>query len=77
MSKPAASTIITHFADLEDPQRYNWRHKLLDIVVIAICAVICGADDWCGVEEFGLSKGELPSLKAGWDPKYLSKVLAG
>jgi len=58
MNKTATSTIITHFAGLADPRRYNRRHKLLDIVVIAICAVICGADDWPGVEEYGLSKYE-------------------
>jgi predicted transposase YbfD/YdcC len=31
---------------------------LLDIVVIAICAVICGADGWVDVEEFGKAKKE-------------------
>lgn len=55
-TETAVGTIITHFAGLTDPRRYNRRHKLLDIVVIAICAVICGADDWPGVEEYGLSK---------------------
>ena len=31
-------------------------HHLLDIVAIAICAVICGADSWVAVEEFGNAK---------------------
>ena len=31
-------------------------HKLLDIVVMAICAVICGADGWVEVEAFGHAK---------------------
>jgi hypothetical protein len=31
-------------------------HQLLDIIVIAICAVICGADIWVDVELFGQSK---------------------
>lgn len=48
--------ICTQFGELEDPRRYNRRHKLLDIVVIAICAVICGADDWPGVAEWGKAK---------------------
>jgi predicted transposase YbfD/YdcC len=32
------------------------RHQLLDIVLIAICAVVCGADDWVEVEAFGKTK---------------------
>ena len=34
------------------------RHQLLDIITIAICAVICGADSWVHVEMFGKSKEE-------------------
>ena len=46
MQQTPAGTITEHFTDLDDPRRYNRRHLLLDMVVIAICAVICGADDW-------------------------------
>jgi predicted transposase YbfD/YdcC len=43
-----------HFAPLKDPRRRHGRlHRLLDIVAIAICAVIAGADDWQQVEAFG------------------------
>ena len=39
---------------LEDPRVERTReHKLLDILVIAICAVICGANDWEAVAEYG------------------------
>ena len=58
MSQHPASTIIESFADLTEPRRYNKRHFLMDILVIAICAVIGGADDWPGVEEFGKEKQE-------------------
>ena len=34
------------------------RHLLLDIVVIAVCAVICGADTWVDIEEYGRAKYE-------------------
>lgn len=51
-----AGSLIEHFCDLDDPRRYNRRHLLLDIVVIAICAVVCGADDWGAVEEFGQAR---------------------
>jgi predicted transposase YbfD/YdcC len=53
MTKKAAS-IETCFANLSDP-RVSGRcdHKLIDIIIIAICAVICNADDWVAVETFG------------------------
>ena len=50
------ATIEEHFAELEDPRRYNKWHKLLDILVIAICAAIAGADGWEDVELFGETK---------------------
>ena len=34
------------------------RHKLVDIIAIAICATICGADSWVHVDLFGRSKLE-------------------
>jgi predicted transposase YbfD/YdcC len=46
-----------HFADLPDPRIDRCkRHALLDVVTVALCAVVCGADTWVGVEEFGCSK---------------------
>ncbi len=45
------------FADLDDPRVDRTKaHRLLDIVTIAICAVMCGADSWVAVEEFGTTK---------------------
>jgi len=38
---------------MEDPRRYNKLHKLQDILVIAICVAIGGADGWEGAELFG------------------------
>jgi len=47
------------FSALEDPRAdYGKRHLLLDMIIIAICAVICGADSWVEVELFGRSKEE-------------------
>jgi len=43
MTCTPVGSLIEHFGDLDDPRRYNRRHLLLDIVVIAICAVVCGA----------------------------------
>jgi predicted transposase YbfD/YdcC len=46
-----------HFGELPDPRiERAKRHELLDIVTIAICAVICGADTWVAVETFGKRK---------------------
>ncbi len=59
MERRIGATIKTHFAGLEDPRsEINCEHKLLDMVVIAIIAVICGANDWVAVEMFGRSKEE-------------------
>src|SRR5262245_27975993 len=45
------------FAGLTDPRIDRTKlHPLTDIVVIALCAVICGADSWLEVEEFGHAK---------------------
>src|SRR5215472_14660419 len=46
-----------HFAQLEDPRVERTRlHQLLDIVVIAICAVIAGAESWDDIALFGETK---------------------
>jgi predicted transposase YbfD/YdcC len=46
-----------HFEKLEDPRSESRiDHLLMDIVLITICAVICGAEDWGEVEEYGLAK---------------------
>lgn len=52
-------TIADHFGEMEDP-RVEWsiQHKLIDIITIAICAVICGADTWVDIEIYGDSKYE-------------------
>ena len=56
MQQAPAATITEHFSTLEEPRCDNKRHQLLDIVVIAICAAICGANSWTDVELFGHAK---------------------
>lgn len=52
-------TITDHFAKMEDPRvDRTKRHKLIDILTIAICAVICGADSWVAIELYGCTKYE-------------------
>jgi predicted transposase YbfD/YdcC len=53
MASPGVSSIRQHFTDLRDPRRqHGQRHRLLDVIVIALCAVIAGSDTWQEVETF-------------------------
>ena len=47
--------------DLDDPRSitHSSRHLLSDILLLTILAVLCGADNWVGVEKFGKSKYKL------------------
>jgi len=49
--------IIEHFSSLTDPRiLLKTRHKLIDIIVITLCAVLAGADEWTEIAEFGRIK---------------------
>lgn len=50
--------MVRVFADLPDPrmETANARHELVDILVIATCAVIAGAEGWEQIAEYGRSK---------------------
>lgn len=51
------TTISKHFQHLKDPRKSGMiQHKLIDIISITVCAVLCGADDWVGVEMIGKAK---------------------
>ena len=55
----APISILEQFSQLKDPRvDRTKRHKLIDVIAIAICAVICGANGWTDVELFGRSKRE-------------------
>jgi|tagenome__1003787_1003787.scaffolds.fasta_scaffold20622902_1 predicted transposase YbfD/YdcC len=57
MSTEQQTGLVEYFAGLSDPRgRPNREHKLIDILVITICAAISGADDWVAVEQFGCAK---------------------
>lgn len=60
-----ASSIMDHFASLPDPREASGRrHRLAEMLTIAICAVICGADEWTDIALFGESK-------RGWFETFL------
>jgi predicted transposase YbfD/YdcC len=59
------STIHSHFRDLSDPRiERTKKHSLITILVIALCAVICGAEDWVAIQRFG-------ELKKDWFAGFL------
>jgi predicted transposase YbfD/YdcC len=57
MARPTPMSLAAHFNRLPDPRvRRTRRHALVDILVITVCAVICGADDWVAIARFGRAK---------------------
>jgi len=48
-----------HFGGLDDPRaQHSIEHLLIDIVIVTICGVICVADTWVEIENYGLAKQE-------------------
>lgn len=69
MSEIKSARLQDHFAELTDPRRRKVIYPLINVVVIAICAVICGADDFVAMAEFGEKKrrwlSQFLDLKSG------------
>ena len=62
MDQPPSASIRDHFATLPDPRSdHTKRHQVLDILTIALCGVICGAESWVEIEQCGQAK--LPWLR--------------
>ena len=65
MEEHQSAALLAHFGELVDPRIDRHKeHKLIDILVIAICAILCGANDWVAVETFG-------KAKRGWFARFL------
>jgi predicted transposase YbfD/YdcC len=59
MEKTAAVALLEHFASLPDPRlARHRRHTLSDILVIAVCAVLCGAESFPASADFGQEREE-------------------
>src|ERR1700733_1909824 len=56
MSDKLSSQIKDHFARLTDPRRRKVTYPLINIVTIALCAVIAGADDFVTIAAWGRQK---------------------
>jgi len=65
MKEAEIASIAKHFVGLKDPRiNRTKKHELMDIVIVAVCGVICGANTWVDIENFGKGKKE-------WLEKYL------
>jgi hypothetical protein len=60
----SAARLHEHFSDLTDSRRREVVHPLINIVVIAMCAVIAGADDFVAIAKWGRTKQD-------WLAKFL------
>jgi hypothetical protein len=59
MIEAAIIPLKEHFSSLNDPcAQHSIEHLLFDIVLVTICAVICGADTWVEIENHGITKQE-------------------
>lgn len=66
LEKPRKPTLLECFSELKDPRLdRRKRHLLEDIVVLTICGVLGGADDWMSIEAFGKEKYQ-------WFKQFLS-----
>ena len=57
MLRSSPKSLVDAFREIQDPRLdRKKRHSLADIMVIAVCAIICGAEHWTEVEDFGYCK---------------------
>ena len=57
MERSVETSVSRQFARLTDPRIERAKeHRLLDMITMVRCAVLCGANDWVAVETFGRAK---------------------
>jgi len=57
MEEETVRDLESIFRQVEDPRvERTKRHRLGDIIILAICGVLCGAEGWVDIEEFGKAK---------------------
>lgn len=64
MARVVSARLVDHFANLTDPRRRKVLHPLVNLVTIAVCAVLCGADDFVSIAAFGRAR-------RAWFAKFL------
>lgn len=55
----------SHFLTISDPGRDNKSHLLIDIIMVAICATLAGAEGWVEIERFA-------KLREDWFRRFLT-----
>jgi len=59
MPEHPTSSLIEYFEELPDPRVHRTReHELIDILVIAVCTLLCGGESFNDMEDFGCAKQE-------------------
>ena len=54
---PKSPSLMAHLEQLDDPRMERTRlHHLLDILVIALCTLLCGGESYNDMEDFGKAK---------------------
>lgn len=65
------NSLFSCMKEIPDPRKpYNQRHRFLDVVIIAVLAVLCGMDTWYGIHDWALARESMAeniSGTAGWD----------
>lgn len=64
MPKVPEKSIESFFERINDHRRHNKLHKLIDVILIAICAVVAGANTYEQIENFGKKRKK-------WFSKFL------
>jgi predicted transposase YbfD/YdcC len=70
MKEAARPVLLVHLSNLEDPRSgENSRHSFIEVIFIAVCAVISGCECWTEIEDYGHAKkkwlGSFLKLKGG------------
>ncbi len=57
MNNPEDLSLLNYLSQIADPRiDRQKRHKLIDILTIAVLASICGANTWTDMEDFGIGR---------------------
>ena len=59
MRQSKKQDLIFHLSQLDDPRSGdNKKYKLIEILFISVCALLCGCESWTEIEDYGRSKRE-------------------
>ena len=57
MSETPFASLEDHFGDMPEPRvEGRCEHRLVEIIILAICGVLCGANSWSEIEQYGRAK---------------------